>query len=155
VSADQPWGRGVRLAYEYWLGRRPDGALPGRRHIDPTDIPHLLRGLWLIDVAREPFRLRYRLVGTRIVEAMGRDPTGLWLDDAHPHARKVPGFFARYLRVVETGVPSRRKGTALLWNHRDYREIENILLPLAADGKTVDMIMVYTSIYRVDGSEMA
>jgi len=154
VAPEIPWGSGVRRAYEYWLGQRPGGGLPGRQHIDPTDIPFLLRGLWLIDVAREPFRFRYRLVGTRIVEAMGRDPTGLWLEEAHPHASSVPGFFLRYERVAQTGIPSRRRGTALLWSHRDYREIENILLPLAADGKTVDMIMVYTSVYRVDGSEV-
>jgi hypothetical protein len=154
TSPDEPWGSGVREAYLYWLGRRPPGALPARGHIDPIEIPRLLRGLWLIDVVRLPLRFRYRLVGTRIVEAMGKDPTGQWLDEAHPHARGTPAFFSRYERAVGTGTPSRRKGTALLWSHRDYREIENILLPLAADGKTVDMIMVYTSIYRTDGSEV-
>ena len=154
VAPELPWSEGVSEAFAYWVSRRPQGLLPGRQHIDPTEIPRLLRGLWLIDVARNPFRFRYRLVGTRIVEALGMDPTGRWLDEAHPHARTVPGFFKRYERAVETGVPSRRRGTALLWSNRDHRAIENILLPLAADGRTVDMLMVYTAIFRLDGSEV-
>lgn len=154
VAPGEPWSAGVRKIYRYWLSRRPPGRLPGRQHIDPVDIPDLLRGLWLIEVTRDPLRFRYRLVGTRIVEALGFDPTGRWLDEAHPHSLSVPGFYARYERVAKTGVPSRRKGTALLWRNRDHRAIENILLPLAADGTTVDIIMVYTVIFRIDGSEV-
>lgn len=101
---------------------------------------------------RSPFRLKYRLVGSSIVDAMGFDPTGRWLDEAHPHVRDIPDFFARYERVAENRIASRRKGQTLLWAHVDYRTIENIVMPLASDGSQVDIVMIYTAIFRLDGS---
>ena len=135
--------------YDYWCEAAPDRRLPGRQHIDPTTLPaRLLPSLWLLDVQREPFRLRYRLVGTAIVEAMRADPTGKFLDDAHPHVKQRAEFFERYERVVRTGIPSRRRGIAQLWIHADYREIENLILPLASDGTNIDIIMVSTKLFR-------
>lgn len=90
--------------------------------------------------------------GNIVGGAMGFDPTGRYLDEAHPHVGATPGFFARYEQVAATGIPSRRRGKALLWRRNEYREIENILLPLASDGRTVDMIMIYTSLLRSDGA---
>ena len=53
----------VRL-YEYWREKAPlPGMLPGRRHIDPTEIATLLDNIWLLDVVGEPGRFRYRLIG--------------------------------------------------------------------------------------------
>lgn len=135
--------------YEYWCALAPDRPLPGRQHVDPADIPaRLLPSLWLLDVQREPFRLRYRLVGTAIVEAMRADPTGKFLEDAHPHVKTRAEFFERYERVARTGIPSRRRGIAQLWIHADYREIENLILPLASDGTNVDIILVSTKLFR-------
>ncbi len=152
LSPEEPWSENVKAAYQYWLSKYVPDRLPGRQQIDPVEIPRLLPGIWLLDISRVPFRLRYRLVGTSIVDAMGFDPTGRWLDEAHPHTRENPDFFARYERVSEMKITSRRKGRALLWTHNDYRTVENIVLPLASDGHRVDIIMVYTAIFRRDGS---
>jgi len=139
----------IEVIYDYWCALAPDRSLPGRQHIDPAKIPvHLLPSLWLLDVQREPFRLRYRLVGTAIVEAMRADPTGKFLDEAHPHVKSRAEFFERYERVARTGIPSRRRGIAQLWIHADYREIENLILPLASDGTNVDILMVSTKLFR-------
>jgi hypothetical protein len=147
------WHPKLQRMYRYWQKARPaPDLLPGRQHIDPLDIPDLLPGIWLLDVLREPIRLRYRLVGTRIVEAIGREVTGQWLEEAHPHVLTIPGYAERYRTVVTSGVPSHRRGQAITWQHEDYREIENVLFPLAADGKTVDVLMVLTVIYWLDGS---
>jgi hypothetical protein len=61
--------------------------------------------------------------------------TGQWLDEAHPHLRN-----------------EWRKGKPRIWAHRDFGEIENVLLPLAADGVTVNILLAYTVLYRPDGS---
>jgi hypothetical protein len=148
-----PWHRRVRRLYAYWRQiHPPGGGLPGRRHLDPVAIPDLLPGIWLLDVTRTPFRLRYRLVGTGIVEAIGREVTGAWLDEAHPDVAQKPRYFDRYRAVVETGAPSWRKGQPQLWQHRDFDLIENLLLPLAKDGRTVDMLCCFSVLYRQDGS---
>lgn len=147
------WHPRAQRLYRYWLSIRPPrGGLPGRRDFDPVAVPDLLPGIWLLDVQREPFRLRYRLAGTAIVEAMGREVTGLWLEEAHPRIREEAQFFDRYRRVVETGVPSWRKGTPRLWTHRDFGVIENLLLPFAADGRHTDILCAFTVLYRPDGT---
>jgi len=143
------WHPNLRKMLAYWRSIHPPVGLPGRRHLDALAIPkELLPGVWLLDVQREPFRLRYRLVGTEIIQAIGREVTGQWLDEAHPHITDDADFFARYRRSIETGEPSQRRGRARLWINRDYREVENIILPLASDGRTVDMLLLYTYLHR-------
>ena len=146
------WHPRVARLYRYWLSIHPAEGLPGRQHFDPVDVPELLPGIWLLDVQRKPFRLRYRLVGTAIVEAVGREVTGQWLDKAHPHLGGMAGFFERYRRAVEQKQPEWRRGKPRIWTHRDFGEIENLLLPLAADGATVDILIAYTVLYRPDGT---
>lgn len=146
------WHPRLQRLLAYWESIHPPGRLPGRQHLDPIAIRDLVPGLWLVDVQRAPFRLRYRLVGTQIVDAIGREVTGQWLDEAHPHIRAHPHFLERYARVAATGIPSRRRGAARLWRHEDYREVENLILPLASDGTTIDILMVLTVLYRRDGT---
>jgi len=147
----QPWHADIVGVHDYWRSIHPPVGLPGRQHVDVLDIPReLLPRIWLLDIQPEPFRLRYRLAGTEIVRAIGREVTGQWLDDAHPHLKNEPDYLARYREVLASRTPSWRRGRAVLWTHQDYREIENILLPLARDGASVDMIMVLTVLYRWD-----
>lgn len=84
------WHKRTRDLFCYWTSVHPAKGLPGRQHIDPLDIPDLLPGLWLLDVQHDPFRLRYRLVGTAIVQAYGRETTGQWLDESHPQLTSNP-----------------------------------------------------------------
>jgi len=152
LSPDEPLHPNIQRLYQYWLGlaperHLPEWRLPGRQHIDPLSFPDLLPGIWMLDVERNPLRFRYRLAGTRIVEAAGREVTGLYMDEAHLHASQQPGGLARYADAADHGRPSRRKGKATLWQHKDYRQVENILLPLARDGETVDMLLVYTQLF--------
>lgn len=147
------WHPRVTRLYRYWRAiRPPDAPLPGRQHFDPVAVPELLPGIWLLDVQREPFRLRYRLAGTGIVAAVRHEVTGMWLDEAHPGAMENADFVKRYRGVVERGTPDRRKGKPRLWIHHDYSITETLLLPLARDGRRVDMLCAYTVLYRPDGS---
>ena|SRR5260221_9454798 len=148
------WHARLLQIYRYWLSIHPPHGLPGRQHVDPTAIPALLAGLWLLDVQRAPFRLRYRLVGTNITSALGRELTGLWMDEAHSALRDKPDHLARYRDLLDSKAPSRKKGTPLFWYDSVYTMIENVILPLARDGVTVDMIMVHTVLYTSDGDEL-
>lgn len=147
LSPGEPMHPNILRLYRYWLDLAPERRLPGRQHIDPLSFHDLLPGIWILDVERNPLRFRYRLVGTRIVEASGREVTGLYMEEAHPHVRSMPSGLARYIDAANHGLPSRRKGKATLWQHKDYQQVENILLPLARDGETVDMLLVYSQLF--------
>ena len=132
----------VRQLYEHWLGLQPSpGILPGRQHFDPVVLPvSLLPLLWLADVERPPLRFRYRLLGTEHARVFGRDYTGHWLDETHVNFYASPGY-PQYVAAVEQGRVGYRRGHTLAMLPMDYRSIERLLLPLAQDGKAVDMLL--------------
>lgn len=139
------WRPKVARFFLYWRSIHPgSGLLPGRQHFDPLAIHALLPGVWLLDVQRKPFRLRYRLVGTEAVEAIGTEVTGKWMDECHTAMHEEPAYYERYRAVVEQKLPSWRRGVPRLWTHKKYATLENMVLPLAADGITVNMLAVLT-----------
>jgi len=79
----------LQCVYSYWSRLRGGRAAPTRREIDPVEMPrNVLPDLMLTEVLRAAGtrRYRYRVVGSRIVDLAGRDPTWEYLDTALPSA---------------------------------------------------------------------
>jgi hypothetical protein len=137
----------------YWRSIRPaPDRLPGRRNFEPTDLPDLLRWLWLVDVEHTPLRFRCRLFGTGHRDVLGRDFTGHWLDEVFADfpATQTHGDFVAAL----AGEPRWYRGRPDYAASKGYDGIERLVLPLAADGVTVDMLLGLT-LYRRDDGTMA
>ncbi|HXZ02963.1 MAG TPA: PAS domain-containing protein [Stellaceae bacterium] len=139
----------VRQLFHHWREIHPaGGGLPGRQHVDPTAMPRsLLPFVWLCDVQRAPLRFRYRLLGTEQVRVLGRDHTGRWIDDVFP-AFLGSAAYAQYVAAAERGVAGYRRGDTLIILPKDYRSMERLLLPLARDGKTVDMLLAISVFHK-------
>jgi hypothetical protein len=73
----------VRLMHRWWLSKC-SGDIPDRSALDPADLKPLLPNILLSDVEHDPFRIRYRLVGTRAHEATGFNIVGRYLDELLP-----------------------------------------------------------------------
>lgn len=126
--------------YDYWDARRRDGRLPGRRDIDPLDLVFVLGNLVLVDVLREPLRFRYRLNGTNLEDAFRlRGLTGTWVHE-HPDLEFRQRAIGVYSHIVLTGQPLSARRDSVMDNK--VRAYDSLMLPLAADGVTVDMVMV-------------
>jgi hypothetical protein len=50
----------------YWKSKCRDGRIPYRSDIDPLDLRDLLPNLVIVDLSYDPFRVRYRLTGTKV-----------------------------------------------------------------------------------------
>lgn len=150
------WHPKVHGLFEYWHSIRPDSAsLPGRAHFEPLAIPALLPRLILLDVVGRPARFRYRLIGTRMVDALADDFTGRWLDEAHAKPGGDTPVFPSYEQVVRDGRFDWRRGAPHFAGYIDRcTELERIFLPLAADGRTVDMILVTYAFFDATGKEI-
>jgi hypothetical protein len=135
------WHPLVRAFYEYCVSISPPDRLPGRQHIAPEDVPSLWSRMWMLDVHRNPLRYRYRLCGTEMVRSLGREVTGAWLDEAHPQLIENPQSRERFRFIAETGQPTWRRGSPLWTRDPEHRIIETCIVPLAADGFTVDKIV--------------
>ena len=134
----------VRL-YTHWDEMRRGKAMPARSDFDPLALPQLLGNLILVDVQHEPLRFRYRLIGSRLTERIGRDMTGRFFDEIpEPVYRERlhdwhGGVVAE--RVPRAGVTARR----LLDRWEPY---EILTVPLSAEGCRVDMTL--TGVYYRD-----
>lgn len=124
---------------DYWLSRKSGRRLPGRRDIDPVDLPRHLSTLLLIDGVGEGERYRFRLVGTMLSRLMVRDPTKRHLDQV------LEGAELETLDDLLTHVALHRQPLAvkghLVWSSGWNVPVEWMVLPLASDGSTVDIVM--------------
>jgi hypothetical protein len=137
--------------YRYWLRMSPgDGKLPGRRHVDPIDIPALLANIWLLDVVGHPVRFRFRLIGDAARRLGIAAKRGEFVDkyNAENDAPVQDMHFA-----VSERLPVWFRGRAYFPMDAQIGELERLILPLAADGSAVDMLLGLTVFYRLDGRE--
>ena len=79
----------VRSLFHWWNAHRGDD-IPDRSDLDPDDLKKLLPNLMISDLEENPFRIRYRLVGTRVAEATGLNFTGMYLDQLMPLEAEEP-----------------------------------------------------------------
>lgn len=128
--------------FAYWRARAGAKSIPARGDIDPMiDLGHLVQHMFLVDVEPDPLRFRFRLVGTDIVDHVGKDMTGKYLDE-------LVEYDAQYVRVkpdYETSVKLRTATVSpvrfLTKDGKHYINYERLLLPLSEDGRIVNMIL--------------
>jgi hypothetical protein len=130
--------------YAYWASRRRGAGLPGRRDIDPSGFRRLLPTVSLLDVLGDPPGYRLRLAGTGLYNLYGREITGLTLEEVYP-AVEAAAWRERLDRVVRTGKPSAGV-SSLAWRGAARLSVVWLRLPLAADGRRVDMILGYDAV---------
>src|SRR5690349_3042563 len=123
----------LRQAFRYWDAKRAGRAMPGRRDIDPVDIPALLPWLMLIDVIAEPaLDFCYRLIGTEIRRLSHANHTGRRFS-ALPGEGNGSVVFGNCEQVVLSRAPFSRSPPYVGPDPRVVR-CENLLLPLSSDG---------------------
>ena len=147
--------------FAYWSSRRDGGRLPGRAHIDPSDFKRHLPTISLIDVRREqarpdldgriPADYRLRLAGTGLYGVYGREITGLRLSDVYD-----PDSTAYWRTQLDKVVRDRRPGVgfhSMAWRGASHLSLLWLRLPLAGDGRNVDMILGYDVLVGVGAEE--
>ena len=113
--------------------------MPARGDIRPAELPALLPHLFLIDIEPTPLRLRYRLLGTALTGAVGRDSTGRYCDEIYP-----PAAMARieesYRWMMAARAPVRTHGRAI--HHQlGFYDYEMLHLPPSPDDDRVTMVV--------------
>jgi hypothetical protein len=136
--------------YAYWRSKAPgEGVLPGRRHIDPVEIPKLLPYVFLLDVVDDIRRFRVRLVGTALIETGTPARVGDFMADHMPPDTRAASL-ADLENVVQSREPWWFRGPVFLQHQTYVSEVERLVLPLAADGRTVDMLLGMSVIQRLE-----
>jgi hypothetical protein len=147
------WHSRQRAVYAAWRALpRPRGPLPTRADFDPFEIPDALGWIWLHDIEREPFHLRCRLFGTLLARCVGVDITGEYLDTRPLAEPDRPLDLERLRATALDGKPTWARTRPILKHGELWSEVESLMLPLAADGRTPDVMLGVSTYYRSDGS---
>ncbi|MBS4047687.1 MAG: PAS domain-containing protein [Alphaproteobacteria bacterium] len=137
--ADEPL---LMEAAIYWSAKRSSRQMPLRSDLSPIDMPRrLLPNLMIAEFSGEPAIIRYRLMGTAMVEAFGEDFTGRTTADisAGEYLAYIEGL---YHSVRDTRAPVYSEST-FRWDTGGWRHTRRLMLPLALDETdTVRQILV-------------
>jgi hypothetical protein len=130
--------RRLQRLHEYWQKERGERPLPARTDIDPVELRFLLGHLLLLDVLDEPRQFRVRLQGTELERWVGGNLTGKTLDQLP--SRQLEAIALECLaRTVEAKAPYHKIGEQII--DEMPRRFEALILPLAADGVVVNMLL--------------
>ena len=140
----------------YWDEVRGNRFAPRRADIKASCLRDQLRHLQFIDVVRSPdvqtLRFRYRMIGTRLVQAFGCEFAGKFVDDL------FAGDKARFFNELYGEICDLRRPLFVRCKYKTAKGLEiasdRLYLPLSEDGATVTMIMgvlLFQSQYFFDG----
>jgi hypothetical protein len=148
LGASATAARAHEELFAYWASLRRSGRLPGRADIRPEDLKRLLPTVSLIDVLPDG-DYRLRLAGTGLYSVYGREITGRRLEDVYNSQA------AEYWRKeLDTVVREGRPGVgchSMSWRGASHMSILWLRLPLASNGKDVDMILGYDAVVGAQG----
>jgi hypothetical protein len=125
---------GSQKLFEYWNALRAGRPAPERSEIEPSDIRAILGDTFILEVSMQFRTVSFRLAGTRLCSAHGRELKGLGFlalwdeDDNYEIARAIA-------RVYRDNTPILLSYSAISASGRSI-EYEAVILPLApaADG---------------------
>lgn len=131
----------LRRAYDYWLEKAAERGIPDRRDLDPGEIKDILPYLSILEIVGSGVdrHHRYRLVGTRVAEALGYNPTNHFIEEFVENGHG--DFIKRLLHDVDASArplyaaSSFRSSTVGLSTQR-------ILLPFTCGGSDVQQIVI-------------
>ena len=105
----------TRALYAYWAARLPEEGLPARTVFQAPDLGPWMANLVMVDVLRAADTpsaeddLHYRIIGSNIVDALGRDHTGKKLSEIGYNAERS-AILKTYLAVADAETPQHAVG---------------------------------------------
>jgi hypothetical protein len=137
-SIDQLHSPMIRCLHQWWNAScRAD--IPDRSDFDPANFSALLPNILIVDVEHQPFRIRYRLVGTKVIEATGFNIVGRYLDELMPTEPEAP-WMDIYWQSYQQRAPVIGTSTCTTTAGRLFTH-EYGLYPLRKGGQSVDQFI--------------
>lgn len=123
-----------------WETRCTDGLLPSRRDFAPERLRYILGNLILWDVQTDPLVATYRLYGSNFAVHRSGEMTGKRLDQLPDPVMREMALHGLH-RVIAERQPLLTRGRYGLSGSDTVVAMETLTLPLASDGREIDMIM--------------
>jgi len=125
------------LAATYWGLIRGGNMAPRRSDLDPGAMPPDILP-WIVLVMVEGGRFRYRLIGTGLRDLLGRDLTGLYVDEITANADYNDYVAGMLGRVRDAG--RCLFSETLLEIGGETKRTQRFIAPMSRTGSEIDMI---------------
>ncbi|WP_193170702.1 PAS domain-containing protein [Nisaea nitritireducens] len=131
----------LRALFSFWQAKAGTRAAPTRQDLDVFDLKQWLPHIQLVDVVENFTDIRYRVVGTWIVERYGQDDTGRTITEIGltDHNREIRDEF---LATAENMTP--QSIVRPFYDQvgvKEFSSAERLMLPLSTDGRTCDKVL--------------
>jgi hypothetical protein len=143
----------IQQFHHHWLRICRNDRFPSRGDIDPANFKRILPHVILTDIEQDPFRVRYRLCGTRVAEFCG-NLTGRYLDElGGPDLWSTAAYLRQYQLAVHEARPV--FGNDWMVGQSGARHQFQVgIWPLATDGRTVDACIAVEDYLRPRRAEL-
>src|SRR5262249_44666669 len=148
-SVDQVKSPLILEMLAYWRSKAVGERLPRPAAIDPTEIPRLIASIVICELETDPFRVRFRLAGTKQVHILGNELTGRSVDEMNwgegPFVHRI------FARARDTAAPV---FGFYYWGFRENTPgaSEFGLFPLSEDGRSVTRVIGIDEFFPEPGS---
>ncbi len=119
----------------HWDGVRGTRSMPRREQIDPIELVPWLPYVSIMELHYDPFRVRYRVVGTEVARIIGEDFSNRWLHETDWGEAAIALNRLLYERVAGTRAPLFGLST-VTWQGKPDHVFQWVLFPLG-DGDVV------------------
>ncbi len=126
--------------FKYWTGKKGDRRMPSRADIDPSEIKDLLPNVILTRLEYAPFRVLYKLIGTKAVENAGVDYSGHYLDEIDFVSEFGTDWPATYRTIAAEKEPVFGL-CQIKFTDGVVKPYVVAMFPLSSDGDKVDQII--------------
>lgn len=129
----------VHAMYDWWCSKGGPDRIPDRSQVDPLELAELLPNLLISEVEHNPFRIKYRLVGTMVSEVTGMNITGRYLDELLSADPDQP-----WIEHYRTVYPTRRPlfgSTTVATIYSSILSYEFGIFPLRRGGEDIEQFI--------------
>jgi hypothetical protein len=120
----------------HYNGLRGNRAMPRRDEVDPVALVRWLPYISIMELHNDPFRVRYRVVGTEVARIVGEDFSNRWLHETGWGESSIALNQMLYERVA--GSRASLFGLSVVtWQGKKDHVFEWALFPLSSGGDTV------------------
>ena len=141
----------IQQFHRHWLRLCDEDRLPSRDLIDPTNFKPIMPHVILAKIENEPFRVQYRLCGTRVTEFCG-NLTGRYLDEVDGELWSTAACQQQYFTVARESRPVFAQDW-IVGKMGARHGYQTGIWPLSSNGHTVDMCIAvedYSTLRRAD-----
>jgi len=130
----------VLSLHRFWLDARGSLVFPDRSNFTPEKLLPWLGHIQIVDVIDGGGDFLHRVIGTKIVEVVGRDLTNKYVSECQ-YEIGTEAMLERYRETAEKREPKFRKGTVIWARDKSWLDYQLVTAPISTNGTQVDQMI--------------